>query len=285
MIRGEGLNRTVLFLGLGLIFIFSVIPHVSASWVPVPNGSFESGSVGSIPTQWSMIIYNWDEHGGTTFTTNMQQTDAKYFDGTRSLWLHARVDDTNPVAQMRDALTWAITEDWINAPLATRVRVYMRDIVSTHSPSGWGWSNHIFLLINNVSVVQTYYSGGWYGMLFTHGEFLSWNYYNYTATGADGQSWYVYDYQIPESVDKTHMKIQIECNAHDWSFGSASYFSDLEFVVDRAELYSTSVPVGGHSLPIEGQTSTKPLIPYLTLIAVTATSFIMIRRKTVRHAK
>jgi hypothetical protein len=52
-----------------------------------------------------------------------------------------------------------------------------------------------------------------------------------------------------------------------------------------ARITVTGAPVGGYSLPIEGQTSTKPLIPYLTLTAVTATSFIVIRRKTLRHAK
>jgi PKD repeat protein len=32
------------------------------------------------------------------------------------------------------------------------------------------------------------------------------------------------------------MKVQIACIAHDWTFYSTSYFSDLEFVVDKVEL-------------------------------------------------
>jgi hypothetical protein len=217
------------------MLLMLTVQYASASWVLVSNGSFESGSVGSVPNQWSMVTRNWDEHGGTTFTNDMQQTDTKYFEGAKSLWLHSRVGDTDGTRQMRDAWTEAVTEDWINAPSATHVRVFMRDIESTHSPS-WGWCNHLFLLINNVSVAKTYSGGVWYDMLFTHGEFLSWNHYNYTATGADGQSWYAYEYSIPESVDKTHMKIQIVCNAHDWSFYDTNYFSDLEFVVDNVEL-------------------------------------------------
>jgi hypothetical protein len=371
-LRREKVRKRILFSFLGLMLITIFIPHASASWVLVPNGSFESGSVGSVPDQWSMVTGNWDEHGGTTFTNDMQQIDTKYFEGARSMWLHSRVADTDGTRQMRDAWTEAVTEDWINAPSATHVRIFMRDIRSTHSPS-WGWCNHIFLLINNVSVAKTYSGGVWYDMLFTHGEFLSWNHYNYTATGADGQSWYAYEYSIPESVDKTHMKIQIVCNAHDWSFYDTSYFSDLEFVVDNVELllalppplsasisplsasiavgnsvtftstvsggttpYSyqwyldgnpvsgatsvswtsaptmsgiyyiylkvtdsssnttqsetaritvASVPVGGYSFPMEGHKSAKPLTPYLTLIAVTAIGFVVIRRKTTRDAK
>jgi hypothetical protein len=44
------------------------------------------------------------------------------------------------------------------------------------------------------------------------------------------------------------------------------------------------VPVGGYSFSIEGHTSAKPLIPYLTLIAVIAIGFIMIRYKTTKYA-
>lgn len=247
------MNRLAFSIGLGFILLMLTVQYASASWVLVPNGSFESGSVGSVPDQWSMVTRNWDEHGGTTFTNDLQQIDTKYFEGAKSLWLHSRVVDTDGTRQMRDAWTEAVTEDWIDAPSATHVRVFMRDIKSTHSPF-WGWCNHIFLLINNVSVAKTYSGGAWYDMLFTHGEFLSWNYYNYTATGADGQSWYVYEYSIPESVDKTHMKIQIACNAHDWSFYDASYFSDLEFVVDKVELFEL-IPNGSFE---EGTLCTVP---------------------------
>lgn len=228
---------------IGSLYIILAIQSVSAAWTLVPNGSFESGSIGSIPDQWSMVTGNWDEHGGTTFSNDMQQASGTYFEGARSLWLHSRVVDTDGTRQMRDAWTMAVTEDWINVPFATHVRIFMRDIKSTHSLS-WGWSNHIFLLINNASVAKTYLGDQEYDMIFTHGEFLSWNHYNYTATGADGQSWYVYEYSMPESVDKTHMKIQIVCNAHDWTFYSPSNFDDLEFAVDKVELLSAPAPYG-----------------------------------------
>lgn len=343
--------------------------HACASWVLVPNGSFESGTVGLVPDDWVMVTKNLGPEAAT-WVHEMKQIDQKYFEGGRSLWMHSRVVDTDGTMASRDCYTIAETEDWISAPLATQLRIYIRDIKSTHSSLGWGWGNSILLSINNVSVAVPV-TGPYAPWLFTHGEFINWNYYNYTAIGSDGQSWYVYEYGIPESVDKTHMKIQIACDAGDWTFYDTSYFSDLEFVVDKVELlfapplsasisplsasinvgnsitfastvsggtppYSyqwyldgspvsggtsnswtftpttsgiyyvylkvtdafdntaqsetarievASVPVGGYSLPIEKHASEMPLAHYLTLMAVIAIGFIVVRRKTVKDAK
>ena len=57
----------------------------------------------------------------------------------------------------------ATVTDWINAPLATHVRIYIRDIKSTHSSLHWGWANNIFLRINNISVARTPYGNYFYG--------------------------------------------------------------------------------------------------------------------------
>ncbi len=213
----------------------------------VPNGSFESGTVGLIPDKWVMITSNWNELGvdNTTYTNEMQQTDQKYFEGEKSLWIHSRVVDTDGLRMTRVASTGAETEDWINAPKATHIRVYVRDIKSTHSNLHWGWSNNIFLQINNVSVAKTLFEGKYYTWIFTNGETLNYNHYNQTVVGADGESWYAYEYEIPEAVDKTHMKIQILCGVCDWTFYDPGYFSDLEFVVDRVELL---IPTPVHNI-------------------------------------
>lgn len=215
------------------MLLMLTVQYASASWVLVPDGGFESGTVGLIPDNWVMITKNFGPEAAT-YVHEMKQTDQKYFEGSRSLWLHSRVVDTDGTKTSRDCYTIAETEDWINASSATQLRIYMRDIKSTHSPLGWGWGNSIFLSINNVSVVDV--SGPSADWVFTNGEFINWNLYNYTAIGSDGQSWYVYEYGIPESIDKTHMKIQISCDAGDWTFYSTSYFSDLEFFVDKVEL-------------------------------------------------
>jgi len=228
-------RRILFFLGLTLMTLF--VLHASASWVLVPNGSFESGTVGLIPDNWVMKTY---EAGvsSTTYIHEMQQTDQKCFEGAKSLWLHARVVDTDGLKLSRISRAIAETEDWINAPLATQVRLYVRDIKSTHSALHWGWSNCILLHINNVSIPRPYCAGQYWDYIFAHGETCNGNYYNYTAMGADGSNWYVYEYSIPTSIDKSHMKLQISCHACDWTFYDTSYFSDLEFVVDKVELLS-----------------------------------------------
>jgi hypothetical protein len=48
---------------------------------------------------------------------------------------------------------------------------------------------------------------------------------------------------------------------------------------ETARITVASVPVGGYSVSIETHTATKPLIPYLTLIATIAAVFTIVRRK------
>lgn len=241
------MNRLAFSIGLGFILLMLTVQYVSASWVPVPNGSFESGTVGLVPDNWVMIANNLtdppDAPKTATYIHGMQQTDQKYFEGSKSLWLHSRVVDEG-LRIGRGSDTFAETEDWINAPSATRIRIYVRDITSTHSLY-WGWGNYILLYINNGSIASSPY-----GAIFAHGEFLNFNYYNYTSTGADGKDWYVYEYPIPESVDKTHMKIEIVCWAWDWTFYDTSYYSDLEFVVDKVELLVTPLPLSASINPL-----------------------------------
>jgi len=99
----------------------------------------------------------------------------------------------------------------------------------------------------------------------------------------------VYEYSIPESVDKAHMKIQIACYASDWTFYDPSYFSDLEFVVDKVELFSAPPPppppVGGYSVPIKGYLAEKPLTPYLASITILIIGLTTIRRKATRKTE
>lgn len=46
-----------------------------------------------------------------------------------------------------------------------------------------------------------------------------------------------------------------------------------------------SVPVGGYSLPIKGYITTKPLTPYLAIVAILTAVFTIIKRKTHRRTK
>jgi hypothetical protein len=52
---------------------------------------------------------------------------------------------------------------------------------------------------------------------------------------------------------------------------------------ETAHITVISAPVGGYSFSIEGHLSAKPLTLYLTLIAVMAIGFILVKRKTIRE--
>jgi len=105
-----------------------------------------------------------------------------------------------------------------------------------------------------VSVLDV--SGPYIDWMYTQGEFINWNLYNYTALGVDGQTWCVYEYPIPASFDKSHMKVQIVCCAGDWTFYDTSYFSDLGFAVDKVELL-TVPPIGGSSFSMEDSSAAR----------------------------
>ncbi|MFQ6115556.1 MAG: hypothetical protein ACE5NG_15965 [bacterium] len=132
-----------IMLTLLLVSMLALAISIStAGYVLVPNGSFESGTVGLIPDSWVMIDWRVG-HGpeNSTRIREMEQTDQMYFEGSKSLWLHSRIVNTDGMKRSRSSQVWAETEDWINAPLATHVRIYIRGINSAHSPAGWGWSN------------------------------------------------------------------------------------------------------------------------------------------------
>jgi len=51
---------------------------------------------------------------------------------------------------------------------------------------------------------------------------------------------------------------------------------------ETARITVASVPVGGYSILLQQQTTTKPIIPYITLLAILTTIFTTIKRKTKR---
>lgn len=54
---------------------------------------------------------------------------------------------------------------------------------------------------------------------------------------------------------------------------------------DAARITVATVPVGGYSIPIQGQATAKPLAPYLILTAIISIAFTAIKRKTTRKTK
>jgi hypothetical protein len=54
---------------------------------------------------------------------------------------------------------------------------------------------------------------------------------------------------------------------------------------ETARITVATVPVGGYSIPIQGQATAKPLTPYLILTAILSIAFTTIKRKTARKTK
>jgi parallel beta-helix repeat protein len=54
---------------------------------------------------------------------------------------------------------------------------------------------------------------------------------------------------------------------------------------ETARIIIATVPVGGYSFSMEGYTATKPLIPYLALVAILTVAFTAIKHKTQRRTK
>jgi hypothetical protein len=73
-----------------------------------------------------------------------------------------------------------------------------------------------------------------------------------------------------------------------YSFDATAYWilngtrQEFAQAVKSFHVTQTSVPVGGYSIPVQGQTSAKPLTPYIILAAFLAISFTAIKRKIKR---
>jgi len=192
----------------------------------VPNPSFELGQLGQVPTSW--VRQDSSIGPGVTTWHDMKSVNTHYFDGERSLYMYAKCKDAYTAASY-SSLTYAWTENWINCPNASRVRLHIRDIATTHS-TYWGWGTHILLFftdgVNTVSASP----------LFDRGEGYDNNHYTYidSVNSDDGFPWYVYVREIPASIDQTHMKIGIRCHAGGWSWHG--YETSLGFYADIVEL-------------------------------------------------
>jgi hypothetical protein len=225
-----------------LTLITFFVLYASAPWsvLAVPNGSFEDGTLCTVPDQWIMRTWNRDGEEpvpGTTYINEVCENGTRFFSGSRSCWLHSKVVDTDGTVASRGSWTWIESENPISQPSASHVRFYIMNIQPTHS-LGWGWNDGIYLGFNDTVWDITNYKIH----IYNNGETLNFNNYNGTKVGADGATWYEYIYPIPPAIDKTNMRIQIMCFAGDWTFYDTSYFADMTFYVDNVELLYTPTP-------------------------------------------
>jgi len=248
------MKRHILLFSLGSIFVLLLASYVSA-WVviPIQNGSFEEGTLCTVPNHWVMktLDYTGSPPPISTYIHEVCENDTHYFSGSRSCWLHSRVVDTDGTKRDRYSWTWVESVDWINQPSATHVRFYIRDIQPTHSLY-WGWNDGIYLGFNDTVWDITNYKIH----IYNNGETVNFNGYNDTKVGTDGSMWYEYIYPIPSFINKSQMRVQFTCTAGDWTFYDTSYFADMSFYLDNVELLtlplsalisplSASIDVGG----------------------------------------
>ena len=205
----------------------------SLAIVQVPNSSFELGTVGQVPTHWTAEYIDWQgEYPPATgiWDHDLEKSGAAYYHGSYSLYGRAYYENTTYDSQDNPtSRTWAHSE-WVNTPGATGVTTYMRGISRT-APSFWGWDSWILLMLDDGDDQVTYPLYEYRENMPDHpGETLEVNHYDSTATGADGQSWYVYTRDIPSNFDTTNLRVSIGWKAHDWYWYSGGVVAVSSYV-------------------------------------------------------
>jgi hypothetical protein len=194
------------------------------------NGDFESGTVGQVPDDWTYHIYN--TFGAGTSTVQVKQEDSQYFSGSHSLYGYVKCDEV-VVGGYRTFLN-VTTASFINVSGAKYVYIFMRDISVTHSYS-WGWN--VLINLHFYDGVNKYVNNGPSNphptMLYYDGQsYPTTNLFNFTLTGQDGQTWYVYKREIPKIIDTSNFNMSILWFANDWTSTSGAYCS-ISSVVDN----------------------------------------------------
>ena len=211
------------FSKITIIAAATVFMLTAAAAASVPNGGFEQGTLGQVPTSW---VEHDSCKGPGTCTHEMKTVNTRYYEGSRSLYLHSRNVDGG-IRTSHVTYTTAWTANYINSPGSDSVRWRMRDISATHT-TYWGWGTQIWLCFTD-GVNTAYVTDIWY-----KGESKNDHFYDNIVTGADGNNWFEYTREIPANIDKTNMKIGIMNIAGCWSW--YGYYSDLKFYVDKVEL-------------------------------------------------
>jgi hypothetical protein len=194
----------------------------------VPNGDFEKDPTGTSYndiSHWNHSSY--DQYDGIA-GENMEIDDYYYFSGNKSLYSYVKSGGKkenmvyqylwteNPVSTTSDYISlWIGGDDYTTSTRYWwRIELYLTDGTDTHYEilrcDCWG--------INEGCNPNHY------------------DYYNATATGADGMTWKRYTRRIPDNLDKSNLTIKIRHPQRSWDYTTASswyrldniYFSDSE---------------------------------------------------------
>jgi hypothetical protein len=206
----------------------------------IGNSDFETGSVGSMPTDWFQESYF---AGNGTSEHDIKLANDRFFEGSKSVYVFSKsISDGMPM-NWRYAITNLTMNNYVNALGATYIEFYMSAITLDQSSGVWGYNSSIELAFDDGVSESSY-------LLFRQAIPASENAHNNVSseTGADGNLWNKYQVNIPGNLDKTHLKIKLRftagCRYHiNGMYASVSANVDkIRFNIPETEFISQ--PIG-----------------------------------------
>ncbi len=195
----------------------------------IPNGDFEEGTVGQIPDNWT--YHTWNTGTGGKFQVNVKQNNTQFYTGNHCMYGYVKGDE-GTIGGYRQYLN-VTTKSFINVSGARYVYIFMRDIKEYH-PYSWGWTN--FITLQYFDGVNKHRLGTFPNFLYYSGQYAgSANNYDFSALGADGQTWYAYKREIPKTINTSNFNLTIIWYANDWTTTIGKY-SEISSVVDNVYL-------------------------------------------------
>lgn len=112
--------------------------------------------------------------------------------------------------------------------------------------------------------------------------------FSYWCTDSD--SYWGHNFYVVIDTDEGKQLSYLELILDPRSYTGQSYYgySPADWYgisINAISLELPGIPVGGYSMPIEGYTTTKPLTPYLALVAILTVAFTAIKSKIQRRTK
>ncbi|UCH88279.1 MAG: cadherin-like domain-containing protein [Thermoplasmata archaeon] len=233
----------------------------------IANSDFESGTIGSVPNDW---VKEESTSGSGTFDHDLKLVNDRYFEGKKSVFIYSKVTSLGMPATLKTSTTNISTNGFVNVKGSSYVNVYLSNMTVVKSHPSWGWNCYVHLVFDDGT---TEYSE----RLFWEGQGSGGYVYsdNTQSSGADGSTWYKFKVAIPESMDKSHLKIKVRFEAGNW-YHINDYSASISGNVDRisVDLTSTNFTTKPISLP-EGKrwdtlliSSYQPLDSYINITII-----------------
>ena len=220
--------------------------------VPIPNGDFERGAVGGIPTQWTLgeafLQQNQEQDAHPAEEHDLRLVSEAHFRGSQALYGMAKAippRETSPRSTLpfgeQFVYVW-IASDWISAPGADMLGLRMRE-VKVERNADWGYGAYILVVFEDGKGLHPNPFGRWDvvwnspQLLFGRKEAMG---IKDNAVGEergnDGAVWKLYRVPIPEEVDRKRFNVKIFWIAHNWNSQGPGYWVSISSYIDSLEL-------------------------------------------------